>query len=72
MWQTLVEFLAVLKFGLELLEKHERVAKLRAEYKLSLYQALKKAKDDAEVKHDELKEKGPEAVSDDVDRMLHK
>jgi hypothetical protein len=72
MWQAIVELLSVIQFALSLLNEHERVKAARATYQLTLFQALKKAKDDAEKETADAKAKGPDALADDTDYMLGK
>ena len=64
------EIMLVIKFALAILRENHAVKDLQREHKLNLYQALKRARTEARIKHEKAKSKGPEFMAEDTNAML--
>lgn len=64
------EIILVIKFALEILRKEHTIKDLQRDHKLNLYEALKMARTEADRKHVDAKNKGPEFMANDTNSML--
>lgn len=70
MLKRLTSIFTVVSYALKLLHNHSEIKRLREKQKINLYDAILKAKENADIKIETINSRGPDSTSDAIDFML--